>query len=54
VSEPRRFFCRECGADVTIFVPLADNDDEVCLTCGWLLTIEDPKVREELRKKLLR
>lgn len=52
--EPLRFFCRECGADVSTFVPFADNDDEVCMICTYILSFDDPVEREKVRKLMRR
>lgn len=46
------FVCKDCGVEVTRFVLMAANDQELCLECEFLRTIEDPGEREELRRVL--
>lgn len=51
-SEGYMFVCLDCGADVYRAVSFAANDQDICATCEWIRTIEDPKVREQLRERL--
>jgi hypothetical protein len=46
---PREFICADCGSPVVVIVPVHDNDQDVCSTCSWLRSIEDPEERAHLR-----
>lgn len=46
---PREFTCKDCGAHVVQIVPLHDNEQDICQTCSWLRSIDDPEERELLR-----
>jgi len=47
-----RFFCRECGYDVWRALPFGDEEDELCFECKYILSIPDPRAREEIRAHL--
>jgi hypothetical protein len=62
----REFICRDCGIAVTSIGDAsghlflmgkereAANEQDLCLECLWLRSIEDPVEREELRQFLAR
>jgi len=52
MTEPREFDCIDCDAHVWRAVALATNDQDVCATCEFLRTIEDPVERDKLRALL--
>ena len=56
MSEPiehvREFTCIDCGIHVTQFLPLAANEQDVCIECSLIRTIEDPVERQKIRKLL--
>lgn len=53
MSEPRTFTCLECGGLVCSFMPETDfYESDLCLTCTFLLSIEDPDERELVRAQL--
>ena len=51
---PREFTCVDCGAHVAVFGELIANDQDLCMECMWLRSIEDPVDREKLREFLKR
>lgn len=46
---PREFTCTDCGTPVVQFGEMHDNDQDVCATCSWIRSIDDPVEREKLR-----
>jgi hypothetical protein len=44
----RQFTCKDCGDDVFSFGVIHANDEDVCMTCKWLRSIEDPQDRANL------
>lgn len=50
----REFICRDCSIPVVQIIPTHDNDQDICSTCLWLRTIEDPQERAALRDFLTR
>ena len=47
--DSREFVCRDCGIPTVVIIPTYDNDQELCATCTWIRTIDDPQQRAELR-----
>ena len=47
---PVEFDCIDCGIHVVAFNYLAAaNSQDLCFTCQWIRSIEDPEEREKLR-----
>ena len=52
MSEPRIFTCADCGVEVVSVgfdTAANDNKPDLCGTCAWLRTIENPAEREQIR-----
>ena len=54
----REFICRDCGIHVSAFGDAKPretaNEQDLCVECLWLRSIEDPVEREQLRQFLAR
>ncbi len=50
--DSREFICRDCGVPTVVVIPHHANDQDVCATCQWIRSIEDPVERAELRRFL--
>jgi hypothetical protein len=49
VEHAREFICMDCGSTVTVFMPLAANEQDICIECTFIRSIEDPMERQKIR-----
>lgn len=43
------FDCRDCGVRVIVFAPPTGNEDNRCLDCRFVASIQDETIRAEAR-----